>query len=268
MNIKDFKCYRPTRNRVMGKYVYYRKGLKQEWAKYKPWGNPSGGLLPINQRFGLNRVSFYKDLGMKGHNGIDWTAYANTCLYSPIDGTVYDIQDKDGYGKYIRIESEIMHDDDGLECKVIFIEGHLNDIIVKKGDTVKAKEFIGLTGNTGKYTTGAHLHEGARPYIKVNGKWTAKMDNGYFGYEDHYKWIVNPKIKAFKCFNNEIPYTQITDGVGGFYKVMDADLEAISSEKNIITRHIPLVDEVIHILNKQKLNQGITTEEYLQIIQE
>jgi len=39
-------------------------------------------------------------------------------------------------------------------------------------ETVRAGAVIGICGNTGKYTTGAHLHFELRKREKVNGKWT------------------------------------------------------------------------------------------------
>ncbi len=264
----NFKCYRPVKNRIVGRHIYYRKGIDQKWAKYIPWGRVTRGANIETQRFGANAVPFYKDLGMLGHNGIDWTAYIDTCLYATISGTIYDIQNKSGYGKYIRIKSDTFNID-GVDHYFMAIEGHLNDIFVKKGDVVKHGDFIGLTGNTGKYTTGAHLHEGFRLYKKINNEWVADMDNGYMGYVNHRSLIDNRMVKAFKCFQNARPYVQITDEVGGFYKVDDADLEELSSHKDPITRRIPLVDELIYsVLNRQNLNEGITTEEYNQIIKE
>ena len=42
-----------------------------------------------------------------------------------------------------------------------------------KQETVRAGSIIGICGNTGKYTTGAHLHFELRRRAKVNGVWTS-----------------------------------------------------------------------------------------------
>ena len=42
---------------------------------------------------------------------------------------------------------------------------HLNKILVKKGDTIKRGEAVGLSGKTGR-VTGPHLHFGIKLYSK------------------------------------------------------------------------------------------------------
>jgi len=44
---------------------------------------------------------------------------------------------------------------------------------IKGENYVTSRTIIGWGGNTGRYTTGAHLHFELRRRVKVNGKWTA-----------------------------------------------------------------------------------------------
>jgi len=44
------------------------------------------------------------------------------------------------------------------ENNVITAYRHNKDILVQQGDQVKAGEQIAIYGNTGEYSTGAHLH--------------------------------------------------------------------------------------------------------------
>lgn len=57
------------------------------------------------------------------------------------------------------------------------IYGHLKSVCVEKNEQVKAGDLIGYADNTGKYTTGSHLHFGLRPVL-------FKPDNGYNGWID------------------------------------------------------------------------------------
>lgn len=232
------------------------------------------GATPINQRFGANAVNFYAQLGLLGHNGIDWNAIHGTCLYAPIDGTVISVvtdkTDK-GYGQNIDILSDEINID-GKKYRFEVVEGHLCAEYVSVGQRVTRGQFIGLCDNTGKYTTGNHLHEGFRllepisqlgsnysPHWYLSG-WGYK-NNGYLGYVDHEQLIDNTIIMSrFELANWEGKYIQLTEGIGGFYKVVNGELQTISSEKDPITRHIPLVDEIIRIMNKQGLVKGVNQD--------
>lgn len=101
----------------------------------------------------------------KAHHGNDYD-FRYEELKSPISGTVdgnnghgftvgdggigYD-GDGTGWGNRIVIKL-----DDGSGRSMLF--AHLSKINVKAGDKVKVGQVIGVTGNSGEQTTGAHLH--------------------------------------------------------------------------------------------------------------
>lgn len=82
------------------------------------------------------------------HEGIDIDAKEGTEVKCPYDGKIKDCGQDAELGNYIVIDHG-----DGIETKY----GHLKEIKVKKGDTVKKSSIIGLSGNTGK-STAPHLH--------------------------------------------------------------------------------------------------------------
>jgi murein DD-endopeptidase MepM/ murein hydrolase activator NlpD len=82
------------------------------------------------------------------HPGLDFAVDANTPLFAVADGEVISTGYNDLYGKHL-----VMDTRDG---EVLY--AHLNDIFVKKGDSVTCSQPIGLSGATGKALTGAHLH--------------------------------------------------------------------------------------------------------------
>lgn len=99
------------------------------------------------------------------HHGNDYD-FRYEALKSPISGTVngnnghgFTVNDGgigydgDGSGWGHRIVIKL---DDGSGRSMLF--GHLSKINVKPGDKVKVGQVIGVTGNSGEMTTGAHLH--------------------------------------------------------------------------------------------------------------
>lgn len=169
------------------------------------------GIIFITQLFGENSVPFYKDMGLKGHNGIDFRTLhyqdGEAPIYAAHDGWV--ISDKNTQsntaGRFVKIESDELSIN-GEKCKVVTVYFHLSRCIVSSTDNakdykavyhgrsrpwVKAGQLIGYGGNTGKYTTGPHLHLGMYILNKKSGEAYYKdVDNGYNG-------AVNP-IKYFK----------------------------------------------------------------------
>ena len=84
----------------------------------------------------------------KMHQGTDIAAPSGTPLHAFTDGYITDTGYEGGYGNYIAWK-----DIYGME----HFYAHLDKIMGKKGDSVKAGSVIGMSGNTGR-GTGPHLH--------------------------------------------------------------------------------------------------------------
>lgn len=85
------------------------------------------------------------------HSGIDFSAKLGTPVLSTANGMVVDIeysQSHIGYGNKIMLKH-------GDEYHTVY--AHLQDVYVKKGDTVVVGQEIGTVGTTG-LSTGPHLH--------------------------------------------------------------------------------------------------------------
>lgn len=134
--------------------------------------------MKVTQDFGENLVGegFYANLGIPSdkHNGVDLSA-VNVPIYAEADGRLECRTSSDGSNN-IRLwvpwgdsQLEIMH----FHCSEMAPDG----MNVKRG------EQIGITGNSGKYTTGPHLHLGVRIWGKDGIK---DSNNGYGG-------CINPK---------------------------------------------------------------------------
>ncbi len=127
--------------------------------------------IVITQPFGVNYVDFYKKWNMRGHNGIDFKVYIGTEIYACHSGEVsFAGLDTDGGISVTLI-------DHSGRFKTIYY--HLSKVLVKTGDIVSRGDQIGLGGNTGKYTTGAHLHLGLKE-LDFDGD-TINKKNGYRG---------------------------------------------------------------------------------------
>lgn len=103
----------------------------------------------ITQQYGA-RPEYYKQFGLKGHEGIDFRAPEGSKIFSCTDGTVVLAQQDDGrhpYGTHIRVQYG----------PYTLVYAHLSKLLVSSGDDVKAGQIIGLAGNTGN-SSGAHLH--------------------------------------------------------------------------------------------------------------
>lgn len=139
----------------------------------------------VNQGFGENANSFYKQLGMKGHNGIDLYAPDGTPIRASHDGIViFTGEDgSGGLGVVVRTEEKYPYKDTEVYFKTIYWHIKKDTFKVKAGDRVKVGQLLALADNTGM-STGSHLHFGLKPVNKGVHDWewfNVEADNGYTG---------------------------------------------------------------------------------------
>jgi len=136
--------------------------------------------IKVTQPFGMNYVDFYKKLGLKGHNGVDFSAKTGTNCYASHNGEVTWAGTDGGGGISVTLMDKRLH------FKTIYY--HLKDVTCKKGDKVISGELIGHCDNTGKYTTGSHLHFGLKLLDATNFN-VLNYNNGYKGAVDPAKYF-------------------------------------------------------------------------------
>ena len=122
---------------------------------YLPFREELG--FPITQYFGSN-PGWYPSAG--GHNGIDWGIAPGNEIFAMRRGQVIRADyNPDGYGVSIWIQ----HFDDANHKTGVSIYGHMRTVYVRVGETVEAKQRIGLSNGELSnpyrgFSTGAHLH--------------------------------------------------------------------------------------------------------------
>lgn len=147
--------------------------------------NLRGFHMPTKTRLVTSNYGYRKKFG-RMHKGMDIHIKMNDTIYAAFDGKVrltnYEAK---GYGNYI-----ILRHPNKLET----VYGHLNRILVKPDQTVKAGQPIALGGNTGR-STGPHLH----------------FETRYMGYAINPQAIVdypNGRLFADTYTFNKSTYTQ------------------------------------------------------------
>lgn len=112
----------------------------------------------ITDKFGTHS-ELRKKLGLGAHRGIDYSVAEGTALVAVGTGRVKNIGHTNGLGHFIEISAPVI-----IKGKVvvkIFGYYHLRDdqsTRWKVGDPVKGGELLCHSGNTGSFTSGAHLH--------------------------------------------------------------------------------------------------------------
>ena len=158
------------------------QAIKQAIAadKEKPVRCESPGVWYLPVRTGNMRITaifghydkespYFKSLQQVGgltenaegvfHPGIDFGTGMNAPAYAVADSVVVSTDYSDQYGRHV-----ILNVGSAGNRQVLY--GHLSDIFVVPGQSLKCGQVIGITGNTGKATSGPHLHF----EVRVNGQ--------------------------------------------------------------------------------------------------
>ena len=111
-----------------------------------PYRKPVLGEVEFSSGFGVRSDPFLGRPAM--HTGLDFRASMGDPVRATADGKVDNAGWSGGYGRMIEIDHG-----NGLATRY----GHLSEIKVKVGDTIKIGQIIGAVGSTGR-STGPHLH--------------------------------------------------------------------------------------------------------------
>lgn len=111
-----------------------------------PYRKPVIGNVEFSSGFGVRSDPFVGRPAM--HTGLDFRASTGDPVRATANGKVVNAGWSGGYGRMIEIDHG-----NGLSTRY----GHLSEIGVKVGETVKIGQIIGAVGSTGR-STGPHLH--------------------------------------------------------------------------------------------------------------
>ncbi|MGO9048133.1 MAG: peptidoglycan DD-metalloendopeptidase family protein [Xanthobacteraceae bacterium] len=119
-----------------------------------PLRKPVTGELDMTSPFGIRMDPFVHEAAM--HTGVDFRGEVGEPIHATAAGTVSIAGWSGGYGKMVEIDHG-----NGLATRY----GHLSEIDVSVGDSVRIGQIVGKLGSTGR-STGPHLHYETR----VNGE--------------------------------------------------------------------------------------------------
>jgi murein DD-endopeptidase MepM/ murein hydrolase activator NlpD len=170
--------------RVKGLHAY--KFFDGEKSSYNAHYTEDGeALIFSGLRYPLDRIHIASSFGMRRHpitginqmhNGVDYSALTGTPVYAVAEGKVIKSTYSESAGNYIAIKHKDSYSSYYL---------HLSKRSVGEGAYVKARQVIGLSGNTGT-STGPHLHFG---FKQPNGAWMNPLQK---------RMIATPKLSGEK----------------------------------------------------------------------
>ena len=111
-----------------------------------PYRKPVVGEVEFTSGFGIRSDPFLGRPAM--HTGLDFRAAMGDPVRATANGKVASAGWAGGYGRMVEIDHG-----NGLSTRY----GHLSEIGVKVGDSIKIGQVIGAVGSTGR-STGPHLH--------------------------------------------------------------------------------------------------------------
>ena len=124
----------------------------------RPIDNNSGGGQHSGWQWPLKSITITSPYGMRYppvrhewvlHGGVDFAAAMGTPVYAAKAGTVTGASYESGGGNTLTIDHG-----GGVETSYL----HLSSFVAHVGDKVSGGQQVALSGNTGIYTTGPHLH--------------------------------------------------------------------------------------------------------------
>jgi murein DD-endopeptidase MepM/ murein hydrolase activator NlpD len=111
-----------------------------------PVRKPVTGDIDVSSPFGVRVDPFLRVAAM--HTGIDFRGDMGEPVHATAAGTVTSAGWSGGYGKMVEVDHG-----NGLATRY----GHLSEIDVRVGDTIRIGQVVGRLGSTGR-STGPHLH--------------------------------------------------------------------------------------------------------------
>jgi murein DD-endopeptidase MepM/ murein hydrolase activator NlpD len=120
-------------------------------AESLPFRDPAPGR-EITSPFGNRKDPFFGKLAL--HTGVDFRFTPGEKVKATAPGKVISAGWAGGYGNMVEIDHG-----NGISTRY----GHMADILVKPGDTLKTGDIVGLAGSTGR-STGTHLHYEVREH--------------------------------------------------------------------------------------------------------
>jgi murein DD-endopeptidase MepM/ murein hydrolase activator NlpD len=111
-----------------------------------PVRKPIVGEIDLSSSFGVRSDPFGRGAAM--HSGLDFRGDTGDPVRATANGTVATAGWNGGYGKMVEIDHG-----NGISTRY----GHMSEIIVKVGQSVRIGQTVGKIGSTGR-STGPHLH--------------------------------------------------------------------------------------------------------------
>lgn len=147
----------------------------------------------------------------QAHDGLDLVGLDSKDIHSTVNGIVYyagwenSANHSQGFGQYVCVK--------GTDGKFYYF-GHLSEIKIKAGDTVKITDVIGVEGNTG-YSTGSHCHYCVRPQFTagnaLNISEISGIPNTLGVYDDGYTNVTKKTINVTLSANGKTYSGKITE---------------------------------------------------------